>query len=255
MKKKNFIAIMASMFLVFGMQAQGVLVNGIFYNFSGTEAEVTSGITKYTDEIVIPSTVVYDGKTYNVTRIGEGAFDFCPITSITIPNSVTSIGKRAFNASYLLTSITIPESVTSIEEQVFQSCIRLISITLPNSLTKIGYEAFSHCRSLTSITIPSNVTSIGGNACWRCSSLTSIIIPSSVTSIGDEAFLGCISLTSITLLNPVPIDINPMVFDRDKYGNDEGVDKKNCILKVPASAVPAYKKAKVWKQFRIVGEK
>ena len=119
------------------------------------------------------------------------------ITSITIPNSVTSIGEYAFYRCTSLTSITIPNSVTSIGDNAFSYCRALTSITIPNSVMSIGDGAFADCSSLISITIPNSVTSIGDWAFQNCSSLTSITIPNSITSIGDCAFYGCSSLNSI----------------------------------------------------------
>ena len=157
------------------------------------------------------------------------------LTSITLPNSVTSIDAYAFAGCSGLTSITIPSSVTSIEDYAFVSCTGLTSITIPNSVTSIGSSAFSGC-SLTSIKvesgnvtydsrdncnaiietssntlitgcknsiIPSSITSIGICAFSGCTGLTSITIPNSVTSIGSSAFSGCSGLTSITIPNSV----------------------------------------------------
>ena len=121
------------------------------------------------------------------------------LKSITIPESVTSIGRNAFSYCSGLTSITIPESVTSIESHTFERCSGLKSITIPESVTSIGNSAFSGCSGLTSITIPESVTSIGSSAFSYCSGLTSITIPESVTSIGSSAFYGCTGLTSIVL--------------------------------------------------------
>ena len=137
-----------------------------------------------------------------ITTIGDRAFR-CPITSITLPNSVTSIGDSAFYYCTSLTSITIPDSVTSIGSSAFRHCSSLTSITIPNSVKSIGDNAFYYCRSLTSITIPNSVTSIGDSAFYNCTSLTSITIPDSVTSIGNSAFSRCSSLTSITIPNSV----------------------------------------------------
>ena len=140
----------------------------------------------------------------SVTSIGGYAFQGCSgLTSITIPNSVTSIGNYAFSYCTGLTSVTIPNSVTSIGNFAFYGCSGLTSVTIPNSVTHIGDYAFSGCTGLTSITIPNSVTSIGSYAFRKCSGLTSVTIPNSVTSIGDEAFSGCSGLTSVTIGNSV----------------------------------------------------
>ncbi len=125
------------------------------------------------------------------------------MTSVTIPNSVTSIGDGAFSGCSGLTSVTIPNSVTSIGEYAFSGCSGLTSVTIPNSVTGIERGAFNGCSSLNSVTIGNSVTSIGDYAFWGCSSLTSVTIPNSVTSIGNEAFDWCSGLTSLTIPNSV----------------------------------------------------
>jgi Flp pilus assembly protein protease CpaA len=102
-----------------------------------------------------------------------------------------------------LTSVTIPNSVTSIGDFAFYFCTELTSVTIPNSVTSIGNSSFRHCNKLTSIIIPNYVTSIGDCAFAFCNELTSIIIPNSVTSIGNSAFRYCRELTSVTILNSV----------------------------------------------------
>jgi hypothetical protein len=150
--------------------------------------------------VVIPST-------YNnlpVTWIRDRGFDsYEDMKSITIPNSVTSIGDYAFWGCISLTSITIPNSVTSISNGAFTSCTSLTSIAIPNSVTSIGDYAFFYCISLTSITIPNSVMSIGGTAFYGCESLKSITLQNGLTSIGETAFARCFSLTSITIPNTV----------------------------------------------------
>ena len=160
---------------------------------SATECKIVKHPVIYGSTIKIPKKI--KGKT--VISIGT-TFRFCDkLTSIIIPDSVTSIDSEAFESCTSLTSITIPNSVTSIGAYAFYNCSSLTSITIPNSVTSIGIWAFRNCSSLTSITIPNSVTSIGQSTFYNCSSLTSITIPNSVTSIDWSAFNTCTSLTSI----------------------------------------------------------
>ncbi|MDY4537365.1 MAG: leucine-rich repeat protein [Sodaliphilus sp.] len=140
---------------------------------------------KYLKSITIPN---------SVKSIGDEAFSGCTsLQSVTIPNSVTKIGDGAFSWCHSLQSVTIPNSVTKIEDGAFSGC-GFQSVSIPNSVTSIGNEAFSGCKSLQSVAIPNSVTSIGDNAFRWCNSLQSITIPNSVTSIGHRAFFKCTHL-------------------------------------------------------------
>ena len=205
-----FLGLAASMGIVYASDTQ---VDGIWYDFDSNNH--TASVTyrgdcyydyakEYTGNVVIPSSVTYNGITYSVTSIGDNAFYDCTsLTSVTIPNSITSIGRSAFAHCSSLTSFTIPNSVTSIGSYAFRGCSSLTSVTIPNSITSIGSSAFEECSSLTSFTIPNSVTSIGEWAFRGCSSLKSITIPNSVTSIEGYTFYGCSSLTSVTIPNSV----------------------------------------------------
>ena len=134
-----------------------------------------------------------------VTSISQGAFGGCTgLSFVSISEGVTGIGKRAFFNCTSLTSITIPASVTSIDDS-FEECYALTSVSFAegSQLTSIGKYSFYFCTNLASIAIPEGVTSIGRNAFTNCSGLTSVTIPSSVTNIEDGTFYGCTGLTDV----------------------------------------------------------
>ena len=186
------------------------------YAFSGC-----SGLTSLT----LPS---------SVTSIGRGAFHGCwKLTSLTIPSGVTSIGYSAFRGCSGLTSLTIPSGVTWIDSEAFRGCSGLTSLTIHSGVTSIGNYAFQDCSGLTSLTIPSGVTSIGNYAFYGCSGLTSLIIPSGVTSIGKWAFRGCSGLTSIYVYPENLPELGIDIFN--------GCDAKNCTVYVPKGTYDAYK--------------
>jgi len=138
----------------------------------------------------------------SVTSIGDKAFESSGLTSIMIPNNVTSIGSIAFSGCTDLTRITIPNSVTSIGNWAFSGS-GLTSITIPDSMTSIGEMVFALCGSLTNVTIPNSVTSIGNGSFDACGRLTSVTIPNSVTKIGYNAFRNCEALMNITIPDSV----------------------------------------------------
>ena len=166
----------------------GVATTQYYY---GNSTSSTTSTTYY-----IPSSL----KSVTVTggNILYGAFRGCTgFTSITIPNSVTSIGRAAFWGCSGLTSITIPESVTNIGFGAFSGCTGLTSVTIPDSVTSFGNYAFLDCTGLTSVTIGNGVTSIGDSAFEGCTTLSSISVPQSIVEIGANAFENCSRLSYV----------------------------------------------------------
>ena len=104
---------------------------------------------------------------------------------------VTNIYKDAFKNNKSITSVIIPDSVTTIGYNAFRECSSLTSVTIGDSVTSIGSSAFSDCSSLTSVTIGDSVTTIGSSVFWSCISLTSVMIGDSVTTIGSSVFYDC----------------------------------------------------------------
>ena len=123
------------------------------------------------------------------------------ILKVDIRKGVTSIGNSAFdsdtNTYAKLKAVTIPDSVTSIGRYAFYECRKLTSVTIPDSVASIGRGAFAYCSGLTSVTISGSVTFIDASTFVHCSGLTSVTIPDSVTSIGYDAFYKCNSLKDV----------------------------------------------------------
>ena len=178
----------------------------------------------------------YDSSNYS----GYSPFYETSITTLTIGNTVTSIGDHAFDGCSGLTFVTMGNSVTSIGYEAFNNCSKLTSVTIPSSVISIGGRAFCNCTGLesvnisdlsawckisfsgedsnplyyahnlylngelvTDLTIPDGITVIKGCAFIGCRGLTSVTTPNNVTAINGSAFKNCSDLASITIPNSV----------------------------------------------------
>ena len=198
-----------------------------------------------------------------------GNFNTCQsLTSITIPNSVTSIGEWTFRNCSGLTSVFIGSGVTTIGESAFSGCTSLTSVNIPSGVTSIGASAFNGCSSLASVNIPSGITIIESSVFLRCTSLTSVEIPDNVTSIKSSAFGQCTGLTNVTIgsgvssiagggfyigafgycsgLTSVTVEATtPPTMNSDAFHGTNNT----FIIYVPAASVNAYKTAANWSSY------
>lgn len=143
-------------------------------------------------------TVIF-GDESNLKTIGNGAFGFTDLTTITLPDSVETIGDNAFSNCDKLTSVTLGSGLKSIGNYAFNYCSALSSINIPEGVTFLGNSAFNHCASLESINIPGSVNTIGNSAFLHCTALEELTINSGVETIDASAFNNCTSLTSVSI--------------------------------------------------------
>ena len=222
----------------FSYTHQGKTLYYYITSYSDNTVKVTcySSSNYVSGDVVIPSTVRYNGTTYSVTSIGDGAFSYCrSLTSVTIPTGVTSIGNDAFwNCSGLttlnfnaincqafghsyhdgdhyypfsrtsLTTVNIGDSVQRIPAYLVYGCSSLVTLNF-NAINCQDFNTlyYPFGTTLTTVNIGDSVQRIPANFVRGCSRLTSVTIGNSVTSIGDYAFSGCRGLTSVTIGNSV----------------------------------------------------
>ena len=214
---KKLLLYFALMMLPLAASAYDVRIDGVTYSLypEDNTAEVISASHYFGDHLTIPETITYDGVVYRVTGIGRWAFMRSELTSISIPNSVTTIPISAFEGSKL-TSITIPGSVKSIEEKAFEGCDSLKKVIVPdiaawcgikfksppsNPLTYAHHLYSDENTEIKDLVIPDNVTMISKYAFSGCSGLTSVTFSENFESIFDYAFRDCSGLTSVNFDN------------------------------------------------------
>lgn len=170
-----------------------------WYNVSDGKATLVFFNVTVTGAVTIPS---YLGG-YKVTAIDDGAFNNRKdITSVTIPDTVVTIGNEAFKGCSL-ESVKIGKNVTSIGEKAFHSCTSLKSVTIPDSVTSIGKDAFTNCTSLTETYIGKGLSAVNQGFFKNCRSLKTVTVSNGITTVDSEAFYGCTSLSVVTLPDSV----------------------------------------------------
>lgn len=192
-------------------------------------------------EVVIPSTVNYDGTNYVVSQIGKSAFEgYSGITKMTIPSTVSVIEEKAFRNCTALGEINTPQPLSTIGDYAFEGCSSLESYSLQASISELGEGCFRACTSLTSATFPTSLNNIAAKAFEGCTALEEIHIDHNMLTIGSKAFFGCAAVTDFICLTPTPPTASSDTF--------EGMDA-NLPVTVPMANVEQYRMATGWNYF------
>ena len=261
---------------------------GIYYNITGNNTvEVTysdiNNNTYYSGSISVPKTVTNNGTEYSVTKIGECAFQGSAVTSVSMPEGITSIDNNAFFGCQNLETVALPESLTTLDYDAFNSCHSLKTIKIPSGVTAIPDGCFGNCASLESVTIPEGVTTIGSEAFQYCNlnaltlpesletigslafyynySLKSVNIPAKVKTIETQAFCGC-GLTDLVIQEGVQTIGNEAFLNNNNLksiicnaatppalGDNAFSNGITPSIKVPMTSIAAYRQAEGWKNF------
>lgn len=166
-------------------------------------SETTVGLNRLTDEftateLTVPSEVVNEGKTYNVTSVEEDAIYWSDLTKLVLPEGVTELKETAIYSNDYLEEIILPESLTTLSRSCFGYNDVLNNLVIPAGVTEIPASCFSNCEALTNLTIKGQYTSIGNGAFYKVP-IAEITIPGSCKTIGEYAFQLCPELTTVTL--------------------------------------------------------
>lgn len=191
------------------LSAHDFFVDGIYYGIIDTGVVAVTHksdeVNSYSGIVVIPESVCYEGRTYQVTTIGDGAFYASErLKAVSMPDGITVIGNNAFWGCKSLESIRFSDALVSIGGAAFCECKQLQEIDLPASLKNIGDNAFNGCEGLQSVFVQ-NADSIGHHAFYACTGLTEATILGSLKNIEESLFHSCRSLRSVQLSNTVKV--------------------------------------------------
>ena len=178
-----------------------IILNNIKYHIhdSGLEAYVLAN--NYKGDIVIPPYIQHDGQLWIAVKgISYAAFRDCEeLTSVSLPEGLSTIENRAFEGCTQLKEIIIPDTVVCIQSNAFSKCKSLQKVKLPHMLMHIDYDMFWECESLQEIDIPPHVKSIASHGFYKCTQLRRISLPEGLEEIGRYCFASCENLTEIRL--------------------------------------------------------
>ena len=191
----------------------------------------------------IKSVTIHD----SVTSIGNYAFQLCDsLSKVTIGKGVVNIGDLAFNGCFTIEKIVIPNTVETIGNHAFNGCNSLSKIKIGQNVESIGEYAFQDCLSLGEIDIPDNILRIEEGTFKGCTNLANVTLGSSVIHIDDYVFANCNNLQFIHLKNANPFTAYSTAFSEDNYANT--------TLYVPKNSLESYKAVSTWKNFADIYE-
>lgn len=224
---------------------------------------VGSDSTQIFKHIYIRSSVSHNNKQYTVTGIADNAFKYNNLESLSLPQTLQTIGNNAFLGCQKLQFVDIPDCVTTIGSQSFWLCRSMSSLRLPSGIkeipsgafsftnmenvvvpegvTTIGCDAFAANERLVNVSLPKSLQSLERGVFWKCKALKTITIPENVREIGVLAFYDCTSLADIYNLSPVPQNVSK-IFSPDMH----------VTVHVPRGSAELYRKHYVWKSTTIV---
>ena len=176
-----------------------VILGGIKYFFNESE-EGSYYSARAADKTITTAQVAAYINGYPVKYLPDHAFYDCKLLeSISLPNSIDTMGDYAFWGCSSLKTIYLPDSIEEIGFQCFQYCRSLESIDMPDELKEISWEAFEYCSKLKEVELPEGVTGIGEKAFLECTSLEHIKMPETMSYIGKMAFWECNNLKEIRI--------------------------------------------------------
>lgn len=205
------------------------------YNLFSASSESRWGKLYINGELAPAALVIPEG----VTSMSRSFYGYKPLTSVTLPSTLTDLGDQTFANCAKLTTVVVPEGVTTIGS-AFWSCSALESVTLPSTLKTLKSSTFYGCKALKSVNLPEGLETIGNMVFSSCGALTTVSLPSTLTTIGSMAFYGCSGLTEIKSAAAVPPAAGNLAFD----------DVETSIpVYVPVGTIDAYKAAAQWSDF------
>lgn len=251
--------------------------DGLYYRFvsvSNLTCEVVAGEGKYTDDIAVPSSVAYKGKSVKVVRIAARAFMRCTgLRSVCIGGSVTMIGESAFSSCTKLEQVSLQEGLEEIGREAFHGCASLVSVALPNSVEKIGVHSFDGCTRLEQFCFGNGLKVVFGTIFYGCSNLGTITLGNSIAM--EYMLVHKNDFTTLVIADDYSDETLPAAYYYTQYfrlcdnknlsriiskahrppvwsGAEDDISANqyvNAEVTVPAGSQAVYRKTDIWKNF------